>query len=157
VEHAAVGSVGGIEGVYRAEIARLWRALMLSFGDREVASDAVAEAFAQLLARGDGVRDQAAWVWRAAFRIAAGQMKERAMHDGGVPEVAVDQPESVTDLLRALAVLTTAQRTAVVLADYAGYRHGEIASMVGATAGTVAVRIHRGRRRLRELLEERDD
>jgi len=38
--------------------------------DPEVASDAVAEAFAQLIRRGDEVRDPRAWVWRSAFRIA---------------------------------------------------------------------------------------
>jgi len=121
-----------------------------------VASDAVAEAFAQLLARGPEVRDPAAWVWRSAFRIAAGQMKERAAVGNVVPDVAVDQPEGVTDLLRALAQLSVSQRTAVVLADYAGYQHREIAAIVGSTAGAVAVQAHRGRRRLRELLEERD-
>jgi RNA polymerase sigma-70 factor, ECF subfamily len=136
------------ETTFREQGPRLWRSLLLSSGDREVASDAVAEAFAQLLARGPDVRDPAAWVWRAAFKIAAGQMKERASVDSRLPDVAVDQPESVTDLLRALATLSASQRTAVVLADYAGYRHREIATIVGSTAGAVAVQAHRGRRRL---------
>jgi hypothetical protein len=46
-------------------------------GDREVASDAMAEAFAQALARGDELRSAERWVWHAAFRIAAGELTTR--------------------------------------------------------------------------------
>src|SRR2546430_12508817 len=41
------------------------------------ASDAMAEAFAQALARGNELRSPQRWVWRAAFRIAAGELKAR--------------------------------------------------------------------------------
>ncbi|HJS26677.1 MAG TPA: hypothetical protein VJ913_06090, partial [Actinomycetota bacterium] len=55
----------------------MWRAVLAFAGDPEVASDAVAEAFAQVLRRGEDVRDPEGWVWRAAFRIASGELKER--------------------------------------------------------------------------------
>jgi DNA-directed RNA polymerase specialized sigma24 family protein len=42
--------------VYEEEGARLWRAVYLYAADREVASDAVAEAFAQALHRGGDLR-----------------------------------------------------------------------------------------------------
>src|SRR5881275_3070490 len=58
--------------LYRFHRERLWRALVAFTGDREIASDATAEAFAQLLRRGSVVRDPASWAWRAAFRIASG-------------------------------------------------------------------------------------
>src|SRR5919106_1682169 len=68
---------GSLERVYREHGARLWRAVLMYSGDREVASDAVAEAFAQALHRGSEIRAGERWVWRAAFRIAAGQLKLR--------------------------------------------------------------------------------
>jgi RNA polymerase sigma-70 factor (ECF subfamily) len=46
-------------------------------------------------------------------------------------------------------------RTAVYLADIEGYGYREIASIMGCPVGTVMSRLHRGRRRLRELLTER--
>jgi hypothetical protein len=52
--------------------------------DREVASDAVAEAFA-VPALWRGRRDLPAWVWRSAFRIAAGELKRRTITDR-IPE-----------------------------------------------------------------------
>lgn len=74
---AAVSAEPGhsLERLYREDGARLWRALLAFSGDREVASDAVAEAFAQALGRGDAIRQPDRWVWRAAFRIAAGELE----------------------------------------------------------------------------------
>src|SRR5437870_8933778 len=69
--------VGEVERIYREDGGRLWRAVLVFAGDPEVASDAVAEAFAQVLRRGRAVRSPGAWVWRAAFRIAAGELKLR--------------------------------------------------------------------------------
>lgn len=57
-----------LRSVFEAEHERLWRSLLAYAGDADLASDAPAEAFAQALWRGDGLRDPAAWVWRAAFR-----------------------------------------------------------------------------------------
>lgn len=147
---------GGLEAIYREHGARLWRTLVLSTGDPDVASDAVAEAFAQALRRGGDVHDPAAWVWRAAFRIARGEMKARNRAVPFTVDVVQEMPDSFLDLWAALERLTLHQRTAVVLADYAGWSHGEIARLLGSTASAVGVHVHRGRRRMRELLEDRD-
>jgi len=145
-----------IEAVYREHGARMWRALRLATGSPDVASEALAEAFAQLIARGPGVRDPVAWVWRAGFKLAAGEMQRRGRSVELSDELPADAPESLVDLDRALLMLTRHQRTAVVLADYAGWSHGEIASILGSTPGAVAVHVHRARRKLKSLLEEHD-
>jgi DNA-directed RNA polymerase specialized sigma24 family protein len=57
---ARVAAVGEIEALYRQDGDRLWRALYAFAGDEDVASDAAAEAFAQALRRGRGLRPGAA-------------------------------------------------------------------------------------------------
>ena len=57
----------------------LWRSLLAYTGDAELASDAEAEAFAQVLGRGEAVDNVAAWVWRSAFRIASGLRAARSL------------------------------------------------------------------------------
>jgi len=69
---AGVSRMEQIECLYRERGDRICRGLLAFSGDPEVANDAVAEAFAQVLRRGDEVRDPERWIWRAAFRIAAG-------------------------------------------------------------------------------------
>jgi DNA-directed RNA polymerase specialized sigma24 family protein len=145
-----------IELVYREHGARMWRAVFLSSGSREVADDAVAEAFAQALRRGSAVRDPAAWVWRVAFRLAAGELKERGRVEHFEGDPVPGLPDPFVDLWRALALLPLKQRASVVLADYAGWSHREIAKALGSSVSAVGVHVHRARKRLRDLLEDED-
>jgi RNA polymerase sigma-70 factor, ECF subfamily len=142
-----------LERLFEAEAKRIWRALVAYTGDREVASDAMAEAFAQALARGDELRSAERWVWRAAFRIAAGELKTRGRDRPMIEDLRYDMPEPPRDLIAALDKLSPRQRAALVLHYYAGYSTREVGQIVGASAATVRVHLSQGRRRLRRLLE----
>jgi RNA polymerase sigma-70 factor (ECF subfamily) len=146
-----------IERLYRERGDRIWRGVLAFSGDPEVASDAMAEAFAQVLRRGDEVRDPERWVWRAAFRIAAGELKERRRTGVTVTPGSYEMEEPARDLVVALGALSERQRAAVVLHDAAGYPAREVARIVGSTEAAVLLHLMRGRRRLRELLMEDDD
>jgi RNA polymerase sigma-70 factor, ECF subfamily len=104
------------------------------------------------------VRDPRAWVWRSAFRIAAGELKERGRR-GGEPreEPAYELPDLTGRLMAALGELPMKQRAALVLRHYAGYETHEVARIIGVSQATVRVHLSRGRRRMRELLEESDE
>jgi RNA polymerase sigma-70 factor (ECF subfamily) len=144
-----------VEDLYRSDSPRLWRSLFAYAQSRAVADDAVAEAFAQLLRRGEAVRDPKAWVWKSAFRIAAGDLeRQRRTANELVVDLSYDAPDDAIDLIVALRALSEMQRKAVVLHDYAGYRAAEVARMVGSTEAAVRVHLMRGRRRLRVALAE---
>jgi len=145
-----------VERLYRTEGARLWRAVMGYSGDREVANDAVAEAFAQVLARGEAVHEPLPWLWRSAFRIAAGELKARGRIGPAVAEATYEMPDPVADVVRALARLSPNQRAAVILHDYAGLPTAEVAGIMGIASATVRVHVSHARRRLRKQLEVRD-
>jgi RNA polymerase sigma-70 factor, ECF subfamily len=145
-----------VEILFRKDGVRLWRALLAFAGDREVASDAVAEAFAQVLGRGDAVRTPERWVWRAAFKIARGELKERGRRQTLPNDQSYDMSDSPTDLLVALGKLSPKQRAATILHFYAGYSTKEVAEILGSSAATVRVHLSQGRKRLRSLLEDDD-
>jgi RNA polymerase sigma-70 factor (ECF subfamily) len=145
-----------IGALYLAEGERLWRAVYAFSSDREITDDAVAEAFAQCLRRGTEVRDPKPWVWRAAFRIAAGELKERGRWAGFPPEAVIAEPEPPGPLLTALRSLPRNQRATLILRHYGGYDAGEIADALGIGRATVRVHLSRGRRRLRQILEADD-
>ncbi len=159
MEHAPAGTSRSeeIERLYRERGDRVWRAILAYSGDPEVASDAVAEAFAQVLRRGTEVENPERWVWRAAFRIARGELKERRRRTVVEAMETYEMEEPARDLVVALARLSEKQRASVVLHDAAGYPAKEIARIVGSTEAAVRVHVMRGRRRLRELLREDDD
>jgi RNA polymerase sigma-70 factor (ECF subfamily) len=143
---------GALERLYRDQRDRMWRAVFAFAGDPEVASDAVAEAFAQALRRGDAIRSPERWIWRTVFRIAAGELKERGRRGADNSEVTYEMDELAQDLIAALARLPEKQRAAVVLHHAAGYPANEIAQIIGSTTAGVHVLISRARTRLRELL-----
>lgn len=155
-----------VEAVYRADADRLWRALLAWSGDADIASDAVAEAYAQLIRRGGDVRDPLAWTWRASFRIAAGILKARSLDElRRAPEHSLDTKAAVVSsdrtadpgLLAALQQLPPGQRAAVVLFYYADLPIRSIADRLGSNGLAVRANLSRGRRRLREILGDHDE
>ena len=143
-----------LERIYREEGDRLWRAVFAYVGQRDIADDAVAEAFAQALRRGKALRDPEKWVWAVAFRIAKAELSIRRRHQSEEASAPYEMPESSRDVTEALSRLSSRQRECVVLYHYAGYPVKEIASMLGTTTAAVKVHLSQGRKRLRALLEE---
>jgi RNA polymerase sigma-70 factor (ECF subfamily) len=80
--------------------------------------------------------------------------------DGGPPQHGAWFPAEAkalavlpdSDILCALRDLPYDLRLAVYLADVEGYQYTEIAEIMGTPVGTVVSRLHRGRRKLRDLL-----
>jgi RNA polymerase sigma-70 factor, ECF subfamily len=151
-----------VEAVYRDDAERLWQALVAFAGDPDVASEAVAESYAQALRRGDAIRNPAAWTWYTAFRIARGLLRARRLATRVAADAPIEDPGRPDryldpDLHAALRRLPDAQRAAVVLHYYADLPVREIAARLGSTQLAVRVNLSRGRRRLRTLLGDHDD
>src|SRR5205823_2041896 len=148
VETTRIDASSRIEGLYRDEGRRLWWALVAYTGDREIASDSVAEAFAQALGRGDALVEPLAWIWRVAFRVAAGELKERRRMDHQLPEAIDPNEDRASELFALLRRLPHNQRAAIVLHYYADRPVKEVAAALGVSPATARVHLYRGRRRL---------
>jgi RNA polymerase sigma factor (sigma-70 family) len=147
-----------LERLYRAEGKRMWRAIAMHTGSPDVASDAVAEAFAQALRRGEAIERPDRWVWKAAFRIAAGELKHGGRDTDGLAERGYDFPHETVALAVALSRLSPMQRGSIILHYYGKYTSSEIASILGSSSAAVRVHLFRARRRLAALMEvARDD
>ncbi len=80
----------------------------------------------------------------------------RADSGDAVPDVAdmVIAGLDAQAVSRCLALLPEPQRVCIVLMDVAGYTARETAEALGCPRGTVLARVHRGQRRLAQLLAE---
>ena len=146
--------------IWRESGATLWRSVYAyAGGQREVADDAVAEAFARAMARDGEVRDPLAYLYRIAFRVASAELTRRKREEADVPEQQVADPNQngTTDLFGALRTLSPAQRAAVYLHYRVDLPVREVAHLTGMSTAAVKVHLMRGRRRLRELLGTEDD
>jgi RNA polymerase sigma-70 factor (ECF subfamily) len=145
-----------VEVVYRSIHPRLWRALVAYTMDPEMASDAEAEAFAQVLRRGDAVVDVDAWVWRSAFAISAAMLAERSRQRplAAAPEEVADPERSALEFDGLLYGLSGQQRACVILRYVCGMDTLAIAAALSTSTATVRVQLHRARAVLRRTLKE---
>lgn len=149
-----------LEDVFRAHQQAVFAYFLRLVGTRQDAEELTQETFvracsAALRFRGDSsVRT---WLFGIARRVLleaarAGLFERRPELPPDVPSRSED-PDDRLDLERALASLRIADREALVMVDVLGFEPIEVASMVGVTADTFRVRLHRARARLREAYE----
>ena len=142
-----------VERVFREDGTRLWRAVLAYAGGRsDVATEAVAEAFARALEHRERIRKPVPWIYRTAIRVASEELR-RGRRSGALVETAGDDGlGDLGELMKALRRLSPNQRAAVVLHYEEGFKVREVAALLGMSSATVKVHLHRGRKRLRELL-----
>lgn len=138
-------------------------ALLLTGGERELAEDAVSEAFARTFPKwvNGGVEDPGAYLRRAvvnqlhsAFRrrLLERRREERAPAPEPVPTRGHDRVTDRAVLWKALRTLPRTQRAAVVLRHYEDLSEAETARVLGISVGTVKSQTSRGLARLRTAL-----
>jgi RNA polymerase sigma-70 factor (ECF subfamily) len=157
MEPVDLGTESAVERIYRDHGPRLWRSLAAFTGDPDIASDAVAEAFAQALRRGEELRDPLAWIWRVAFRVASGELQRRGSLRSVPPDIAGPAETKAIEMIDLLRRLPTNQRAALILGYYADLPAAEVAALMDVSVATVRVHQHRGRKHLMKLLEDDDD
>lgn len=144
--------------LYREIGPQLWRAILVyAGGRREVADDAVGEAFARAIESDRSIRRVFPWLYRTAFRIAAAELR-REGKTMEAPDVHFDDP-ATGDLFRAMRNISPSQRAAIFLHYQADLPVRDVARLMGTSTAAVKVHLYRGRNRLREILgpEEVDD
>lgn len=142
------------DAVYRQSGAGLWRALYVYSGGRHaIVEDAIAEAFALALGFTGEIVNLQAWIYRVAFRLVARELRRDLV---ALPEEELAQPQrdpdALHDLLGALHRLSPNQRAAIVLHYSCDLPVREVARVLGMTAATVRVHLHRARLQLRAHL-----
>ena len=100
-----------------------------------------------------------AWVRRVAIRLMMRSVRRdrlwRLVRAGLIPS-APDRPTRY-DLAGAIRQLSGGQRGAIVLHYYEDRPVSEVAVILGCSESTARVQLHRGRKRLAQLLGEEDD
>lgn len=129
---------------FRREYPHVLGSLMLAIGNRDVAEDATAEAFAKAYEKWDRVGVMAspgAWIYTVALNAARRKFKRRAMERLLLRrlyprnEVPAETGFELWDLVR---TLPPRERTAIVLRYVGDLPEADIAKAMGISAGGVS-------------------
>jgi RNA polymerase sigma factor (sigma-70 family) len=120
-----------------------------------------ADAFAALYRQHVG-RVYALWLHRVAVNVVLTALRTEQRRHARVRPVAdltpfdtgtrPAAPDAAMDLEEAIAALPPQARAVLVLHEIEGYRHAEIAALMGIATGTSKAHLHRARRLLQEML-----
>jgi RNA polymerase sigma factor (sigma-70 family) len=142
------------DAIWREAGPAIWRAIYaFAGGRREIADDAVAEAFARAIVHSESIREPVPYLYRTAFRLAAQDLMSMTKRTELQDAPALDPPGSV-EIVMALRHLTPSQRASVYLFYGVDLPVREVAKAMGTSSAAVRVHLMRGRRRLGELLAD---
>lgn len=152
----------GFRTLYREHSPALYRfALRLTGGSEADASELVQETWVRAVRKLDTFEGRSSfrtWLHGIASRCASEEARRQRRHPLGAGVDALEAKgsavEATLDLERAVASLPVGFRAVLVLYDVEGYRHREIAEMLGISRGTSKSQLSRARARVRALLGE---
>ncbi len=173
VSLAASGDRRAFERLYRANTDRVFSICARMVGDGVVAEELTQDVFVRAWEKLSLYRGESAfstWLHRLAVNVVLnarktdGRLKKRFgstasdgdddpgmdgfAHPGAGPMAVGDR----MDIEAAIATLPPGAKRVFILHDIEGYKHEEIASMLGVTSGGSKAQLHRARMLLREKL-----
>jgi RNA polymerase sigma-70 factor (ECF subfamily) len=164
VRRASAGDMEAFERLYRTHVAQIHGLTRRMLGE-EWADEVTQDVFVRAWTKLDTFRGDSAfgtWLHRVAVNLVLGRRKElgrsrdRFIGDG---EAAVqratgtmDSPAIRLEIEAALTRLPDGARQVFVLHDVEGYKHREIAELLGVTTGTTKAQLHRARMILRQYV-----
>jgi len=167
---AASGDRAAFERLYRRHVNRVFSLCARMVNDRtraeELTQDVFVRAWEKLhLFRGDSTF--ATWLHRLAVNVVLNERKtegrRRNRFEEEDEETGMDSyagvvgmplpPGDLLDLEDAITRLPPGARRVFTLHDVEGYKHEEIAEMLGVTTGATKAQLHRARLLLRRVLE----
>ena len=171
VARAAAGDRGAFERVYRLHVNRVFSLCARMTGDRTRAEELTQDVFVRAWEKLNLFRGESSfgtWLHRLTVNVVLNARKTDSRQRSRIEETDEDEgggidaipgvvgsplaPGDLLDLEEAITRLPPGARRVFVLHDVEGYKHEEIAEMLGVTSGATKAQLHRARLLLREAL-----
>jgi RNA polymerase sigma-70 factor (ECF subfamily) len=156
-----VVAVDSLESLFRAHYGRLVRALTLVSGSRDVAADAVQEAFVKAhlhWRRVSRYDDPVGWIRRVAINGLRDDHRRQSRKAKAEQRMSNERPitlePGIDESAQMLAALPRQQRLAMALFYVDGMSVAEVARAMKLSKGAVKFHLHKGRERLRGSVVE---
>jgi len=166
ISSAQRGDRGAFEQIYRLHVGRVYAICLRLEADERRAEELTQDVFVRVWNKMGSFRGKSqfsSWLYRLAVNVVMEDRRTRVRRSRNETpsEDAVTyasghvgrHTDASLDLELALRTLPSGARDVFVLYDVEGYKHEEIAAMMGITTGGSKAQLHRARKLLREVLK----
>jgi len=176
-ERAQAGDPAVFEDLYRQHSRRVYALCLRMVKDTTEAEDLTQETFLLVFRKLHTFRGESAfstWLHRLTVNLVLMRLRKKSLQvvsieapsdpddettlpsslELGAPDLVLEGAIDRIILQRCIAHLPAGFRKVFVLHDIRGYRHREIANLLGRSVGASKSQLHKARRRLRESLQE---
>ena len=141
--------------------------------DEWIAEDLIQETFIRVQKNFDSVRDLSklsSWIFRIAYNLCQDHFKSQKKNNHDIGKLEENTPSPFVEIpiqkeleqfqmgncvQEQINLLPEPQRIVLILYDLMGFNHAEIADILDITKENAKVRLHRARKALKSILEER--
>lgn len=165
VQRAQEGDVDAFEGLYREHVGKVYGLCLRMIREPSRAEELTQQVFVRAWQKLGSFRGDSAfstWLYRLAANAVLGHLRSQGRWDErfaatdetlSEPPGHSPRPDRRIDLERAIAALPPAARMVFLLSQIEGYRHAEIAELIGIAEGTSKAHLHHARQQLRKDLD----
>ncbi len=174
IRRAQEGDAGAFEVLYKMHSRRVYSLCLRMVKNTAEAEDLTQQAFLRLFQKIGTFRGDSSfstWLHRVAVNVVLMHLRRAKP-----PEVPIDAPENADaaenvshgiwsentmirsgiqrlNIMRAIRKLPAGYKQMFLLHDVIGYKHIEIAELLGCTMGSSKSQLHKARKRMRDLLQ----
>ena len=165
LERARRGDADAERALFDAHVDRVYRLAYRMTGDEEAALECAQDVFVRAFDKLDSFRGDSAfstWLHSITARVVIDRIRKQQRQrkrEVAVPDVREVEPAAPSGdpglkvvLARAIDGLSDILKAVFVLHDIEGFKHPEIAAMLGVPEGTSRARLSRAREQLRAVL-----
>ncbi len=162
IQRSQKGDLKAFEQLYRANAAKVHGLCLRLCGHRELAEDLTQESFIRAWQKIESFRGDSAfgsWLYRLTSNVVIGHLRSQSkwkmvsfdsnLHEAELGIAQLDTSRG--DIEKKLAGLPEQARVVIILHEYLGYQHNEIAELTGMAVGTSKSHLHRAK----DLLKKR--
>ena len=166
IRRTKTGDKAAFEQLYRMHVGRVYGLCLRLTANKERAEESTQTVFIRLWEIIGSFRGESAfstWLHRITVNVVLAEKRKEHRLEAVVTTTGLLEefegagpaqfPGTAIDLETAVAALPDRAREVFVLHDIEGYRHEEIADLLGVVAGTSKTHLHRARKILRGALQ----
>lgn len=165
IERAQAQDKAAFQALYNIHLPRVYGLCCRLCADKSQAEDATQEVFIQLwqkISNFKGNSQFSTWLHSVAANITISYIRKQKgwwqkmmnIEDSNMSEQASESSIAVSDLEKWVMRLPERARMVFVLHAIEGYRHEQIADMLGMAVGTSKAQLHRARHLIEEWMDE---